>query len=124
MSQYYEVDGESVWNPGTLSSTIFLADVRFYEDLLGVPSGLGPMRNDECPVDPPVLGSFVDAVLEWWDRTGSLVIDLLAEGFIATLVTLAEKTGTEARWPERCELFGRADRVRLLVTDLRGAMRA
>ncbi|MFI7401724.1 DUF6086 family protein [Streptomyces sp. NPDC049541] len=122
MSQYYEVDGETVWNPGTLSSQLFLAYVRVYEDLLEVPSGLGPMLNDECRIDPPAFKGFVNAVLVWWDRTGSAVIDTLAEGFIATLVTLAEKAGTEVRWPERSEVEGRAEGVRGLVAQLRGAM--
>lgn len=122
MSQYYEVDREPVWNPGTLSSELFLANVRVYEGLLEVPSGFGPMRNDECQIDPAVFEGFVNAMLAWWDRTGSIVIDLLVEGFIATLVTLAEKTGVGVRWPERSEVEGRAEGVRRLVAQLRGAM--
>ena len=122
MSQYYEVDREPVWNPGTLSSEMFLANVRVYEGLLEVPSGFGPMRNDECQIDPLVFEGFVNAMLEWWDRTGSVVIDVLVQGFIATLVTLAEKVGVEARWPERSEVEGRAEGVRRLVGVLRGSM--
>ncbi|MGW2567539.1 DUF6086 family protein [Streptomyces sp. NPDC001537] len=122
MSQYYEVDGETVWNPGTLSSRLFLEYVRVYEGLLEVPSGLGPMLNDECRIDPPAFEGFVNAVLVWWDRTGSAVIDALAGGFVATLVALAEKAGVEVRWPERSEAEGRVEAVRRLVAGLRGAM--
>ena len=122
MSQYYEVDGEPVWNPGTLSSAVFLANVRAYEGLLEVPSGFGPMLNDECRIDAPAFEGFVNAVLVWWDRTGSLVIDTLAKGFVATLVTLAEKAGVEVRWPERSEVAGRAEGVRRVAAQLRGAM--
>jgi hypothetical protein len=106
MSQYYEVDGETVWNPGTLSSRLFLEYVRVYE----------------CRIDPPAFEGFVNAVLVWWDRTGSAVIDALAGGFVATLVALAEKAGVEVRWPERSEAEGRVEAVRRLVAGLRGAM--
>lgn len=53
---------------------------------------------------------------------GSAVIDTLAEGFVATLVTLAEKAGVEVRWPERSEVAGRAEGVRRPVGVLRGSM--
>jgi len=124
MSQYYEVDGEPVWNPGTLSSEMFLANVRVYEGLLATPSGFGPMRNDECQIDPPVFEGFVNAMLVWWDHTGSQVIDVLVKGFIATLVTLAEKVGVEVRRPEHSEAFGRAESVLRSVAGLRGSMTA
>jgi len=124
MSQYYEVDGEPVWNPGTLSSELFLANVRVYEELLEVPSGFGPMRNDECRIDPPVFEAFVNAMLVWWDHTGSQVIDMLVKGFIATLVTLAEKVGAKVRRPEHSQAFGRAESVLRSVAGLRGSMTA
>ncbi|WP_333740150.1 DUF6086 family protein [Streptomyces sp. IBSBF 2806] len=38
MSRYHEVDGESVWNPATRASELFLAHVRVYEGWLGLPS--------------------------------------------------------------------------------------
>ncbi|MFB6643787.1 DUF6086 family protein [Streptomyces chartreusis] len=103
MSQYYEVAGRLVWNPGQQTSLLFLGQVRVYESLLAVPSGFGPMESDECPIDPAVFEEFVNTLLDWYDRTGSRVLGSLVEGFLAALLALAERIGTEVRWPGRGE---------------------
>ncbi|MDC0767521.1 DUF6086 family protein [Streptomyces sp. HD] len=101
MSQYYEVAGEPVWNPGQQTSQLFLAYVRVYEAHLAVPSGFGPMVSDECQIDPDAFEEFVNALLDWYDHTGSNLLSSLVEGFLAPLLALAERVGAEPRWPER-----------------------
>lgn len=100
MSQYYEVDGESVWNPATGASQLFLAHVRVYEEWLELPSGFGPMENDECAIDVPVFEAFVHGLLERHNRTAHTVINALSDGFLATVLALAARIGLDVRLPE------------------------
>lgn len=39
---------------------MFLRQVSVFEAELGLLSGIGPMQNDECQIDPVALGTFVD----------------------------------------------------------------
>jgi hypothetical protein len=100
MSQYYEVDGESVWNPATRASELFLAHVRVHEEWVGVPSGFGPMENDECQIDVPVFEAFVTALLDRHNRTSHAIINALSDGFLATVLALAARIGLDVRLPE------------------------
>lgn len=120
MSQYYEVAGEPVWNPGHQTSKLFLAYVRVYEQHLAVPSGFGPMENDECQIDPAAFEEFVTTLLAWYERTGSRVLGSLVEGFLAPLLALAERVGVEVRWPEGSEWW--ATRVRAATAGLLGSV--
>ncbi|MEU6373445.1 DUF6086 family protein [Streptomyces sp. NPDC046909] len=99
MSQYFELDGETLWNPSNGAARLFLAQVRVYEEEVGVPSGFGPMENDECQVDPAALAPFADALIALHDRTRHAVVDALSEGFVATVLVLAERAGIEVRRP-------------------------
>ncbi|MGW6907113.1 DUF6086 family protein [Streptomyces sp. NPDC054940] len=117
MSQYYEVAGEPVWNPGHQTSKLFLAYVRVYEAHLAVPSGFGPMENDECQIDPAMFEEFLNTLLDWYDHTGSNLLGSLVEGFLAPLLALAERVGIKVRWPDRSERTW-APRVRGLAAEL------
>ncbi|MEU5888087.1 DUF6086 family protein [Streptomyces sp. NPDC047461] len=99
MSQYFDVGDETLWNPSNGAARLFLRHVRLYEQELGVASGFGPMENDECKIDPAVFGAFVDALLERHDRTRHAVVDALSEGFVATVLVLAERARVEVRRP-------------------------
>lgn len=99
MSQYFDVGDETLWNPSNGAARLFLRHVRLYEEELGVPSGFGPMENDECEIDPAVFGAYVDALLDLHDRTRHAVIDALSEGFVATVLVLAERAGVGVRRP-------------------------
>ncbi|MEU5930778.1 DUF6086 family protein [Streptomyces antimycoticus] len=69
-----------------------------FEAELGLPSGLGPMDNDECQIDPVALGAFANAVLTYHQRTPHAVVLALSEGFTATLLVLAQRAGVEVCW--------------------------
>jgi len=99
MSQYFDVGDETLWNPSNGAARLFLRHVRLYEEELGVPSGFGPMENDECKIDPAVFAAYVDALLDLHDRTRHSVIDALSEGFVATVLVLAERAGIDVRPP-------------------------
>ncbi|GAA3116545.1 DUF6086 family protein [Streptomyces echinatus] len=98
MSQYFEIGDETLWNPSNGAARLFLRQVEVFEAELELPSGLGPMRNDECEIDPAVFSVFVHALLARHRRTGHGVVLALSEGFVATVVALAGRAGTDIDW--------------------------
>lgn len=98
MSQYYDLGDRTLWNPSNGASRLFLREVAVFEAELGLPSGLGPMENDACDVDPAALGVFADALVDRHRRTRHAVIQALSEGFVATVMVLAERAGVGVRW--------------------------
>jgi hypothetical protein len=99
MSQYYELGGVTLWNPATGTSELFLRQQALFEEVIGLPSGIGPMVSDEAQLSPEEFEAFVGALLAWRGRTGSTVTAALSEGFIATVLVLAERAGVAAQWP-------------------------
>ncbi|WP_167150925.1 DUF6086 family protein [Streptomyces sp. MBT27] len=98
MSQYYDMGDQTLWNPSNGASWLFMSQVSVYQAELGLPSGIGPMQADECQIDPLVFKEFVDAMLAWHRRTSHAVIVALSEGFVATVLVLAERAGNEVNW--------------------------
>ncbi|NYV78809.1 DUF6086 family protein [Streptomyces sp. UH6] len=99
MSQYFLLGGDTVlWNPATGVARLFLRQVPVFEAETGLPSGFGPMINDECEVDAAALEVFANALLDHHRRTIHAIRAALSEGFVATAVTLAERAGAALRW--------------------------
>ncbi|MFF9152847.1 DUF6086 family protein [Streptomyces sp. NPDC014846] len=98
MSQYFDIGDETLWNPSDGAARLFLRQVAVFEAELGLPSGLGPMRNDECQVDPVAFGVFTDTLLARHRRTGHSVLLALSEGFVATVLVLAGRAGVPVDW--------------------------
>ncbi|WP_249375554.1 DUF6086 family protein [Streptomyces sp. I05A-00742] len=97
LSQYYDMGDLTLWNPSNGVSRLFMSQVSVYQAELGLPSGIGPMRGDECQIDPLVFKAFVDALLAWRQRTSHAVMAALSEGFVATVLVLAERAGIEVK---------------------------
>ncbi|MFE0458421.1 DUF6086 family protein [Kitasatospora sp. NPDC058965] len=98
MSQYYDMGDETLWNPSNGASRLFLRQVGIFEEELGLPSGIGPMESDECQVDPGVLEVFATALLARHRGTHHAVVRALTEGFVITMLALAERAGVAVRW--------------------------
>ncbi|MEV0096400.1 DUF6086 family protein [Streptomyces sp. NPDC050738] len=99
MSQYYDMGDRTLWNPSNGASRLFISQVSFWQAELGLPSGIGPMQSDECQIDPLVFKVFIDALLAWHRRTSHAVTAALSEGFVATVLVLADRAGIEPQWP-------------------------
>ena len=99
MSQYFDLGEQTLWNPSNGAARLFLRQVSVFEDELGVPSGIGPMRDNECQIDPVDLKTFVDALLEQHLSTDHAVVIALSEGFVASMLVLAERAGIQLTWP-------------------------
>ncbi|MER7848178.1 DUF6086 family protein [Kitasatospora sp. NPDC096077] len=98
MSQYYDMGDETLWNPSTGASRLFLRQLAVFEEELGLPSGVGPMEADECQIDPAVLGVFANALLARHQQTRHAVMRALTEGLVLTTLALAERAGAEIHW--------------------------
>ncbi|MFD9084117.1 DUF6086 family protein [Streptomyces erythrochromogenes] len=98
MSQYFDLGDETLWNPSNGASRMFQRHVALFEAELELPSGIGPMENDECQIDPVALEAFVNALLVRHRRTGHAIILALSEGFTATVLVLAERAGIWLDW--------------------------
>ncbi|WP_234025269.1 MULTISPECIES: DUF6086 family protein [unclassified Streptomyces] len=72
-----------------------MSQVSVYQADLGPPSGIGPMHADECQIDPGGFKAFVDALLAWHRRMSHAVMGAPSEGFVATVLVLAERAGIE-----------------------------
>ncbi|MER7772220.1 DUF6086 family protein [Kitasatospora sp. NPDC096140] len=94
MSQYYEMDGETLWNPATGVSRLFLRQVADFEAELGLPSGIGPMTGDESELDAVAFGAFVKALSAWYQGLHHPVLRALSEGFVVAVLALADRAGT------------------------------
>ena len=98
MSQYYKVGDQTLWNPSNGASLLFMSHVTVYRAEVGLPSGIGPMEADECQIDPIAFAAFVDALLAWHSKTRQAIMVALSEGFVATVLALAEKANIEVDW--------------------------
>ncbi|MFG2307933.1 DUF6086 family protein [Streptomyces sp. NPDC048566] len=98
MSQYYEMAEQTLWNPSNGASRLFLRQVALYEAELDLVSGIGPMEADECQIDPADFKAFVDALLVRHREINHAVVIALSEGFVATVLVLAERAGIAVDW--------------------------
>ncbi|MEV6840398.1 DUF6086 family protein [Streptomyces sp. NPDC051133] len=100
MSQYFDIDDETLWNPSNGASRLFRRQVAVFEAELGLSSGIGPMENDECQIDPAAFELFVIALLAQHRRTTHAIVLALSEGFTATVLVLAERAGIRVDWAQ------------------------
>ncbi|AJE40130.1 DUF6086 family protein [Streptomyces nodosus] len=100
MSQYFDSGDETLWNPSNGASRLFRRQVAVFEAELELSSGIGPMENDECQIDPDTFEVFVNALLAQRRRTSHAILLALSEGFTATVLALAERAGITVDWAQ------------------------
>ncbi|WP_141202864.1 DUF6086 family protein [Streptomyces griseorubiginosus] len=100
MSQYFDMGDEVLWNPSNGASRLFQRQVSVFEAELELSSGIGPMENDECQIDPASFEIFVNALLAQHRRTSHAILLALSEGFTATVLVLAERAGISVDWAQ------------------------
>ncbi|MCF3128829.1 DUF6086 family protein [Streptomyces olivochromogenes] len=100
MSQYLDMGDETLWNPSNGAARLFQRQVAVFEAELELASGIGPMENDECQIDPVAFETFVNALLAQHRRTSHTIILALSEGFTATVLALAERAGIRVDWAQ------------------------
>jgi Family of unknown function (DUF6086) len=101
VSQYYELGEVALWNPSNGASRLFLRQAALFEEEVGLPSGIAPMRDDEAQISHEAFEAFVHALLAWRARTSHAVIAALSDGFLATVLVLADRAGIVVEGPGR-----------------------
>lgn len=56
------------------------------------------MDADEAEVDPAVFAHFANTLLVWHRAAQHAVVLALSEGFVATVLALADRAGVEVLW--------------------------
>ncbi len=100
MSQYFDMGDTTLWNPSNGASRMFQRQVAVFEAELGLPSGIGPMENDECQISPKPFETFANALLAEHRRTSHTIWLALSDGFTATVLVLAERAGIKVDWAQ------------------------
>jgi hypothetical protein len=68
-----------------------------FEDELSLASGVGPIEADECQVEVEQFRTFAQALLTWRGASNHPILHALTDGFVITVLALAERAGTEVR---------------------------
>jgi hypothetical protein len=61
--------------------------------LVGLPTGIFPMRADEYDIDVDVFVTFVDALVQQYLSSSHAILRSLLEGFTATALVLVDRAG-------------------------------
>jgi hypothetical protein len=94
VSQFFMIGRESLWNPASGVSRVFMRVADALSADVGVPSGVGPMLGDEAQVDLPVFQVFTDTLVSRFYRDSHHPIQRsMTEGFIATALVLLDRAG-------------------------------
>lgn len=116
MSYYFEVAGETVWDPSLRIGNWYLSFAESAAELVQRPTGLTPSDDDTCAVDVQVFRQFVEGLLDCYGSTRHPVQhDLMRGVLLASLVMLgrggvviAPKSEREASLLEEVETFARS----------------
>jgi hypothetical protein len=76
---------------------VFLGQVRLFEDELSLASGVGPMKADECQIDVEQFSTFAQSLLTYCGASDHQILHALTDGFVITVLALAERAGAEVR---------------------------
>ncbi|MBQ1023997.1 DUF6086 family protein [Micromonospora sp. C95] len=96
MSQYFQVGDLVLWNPSNRVAELFVRTSEAVAVLVGVPTGIGPVRADDYEIDLDVFVGFVDALVAQYMSSSHAILRSLLEGFIATALVLVDRAGRDA----------------------------
>ncbi|MGX1508298.1 UNVERIFIED_CONTAM: hypothetical protein RKD43_006923 [Streptomyces graminofaciens] len=113
MSQYFQTGDQVLWNPSTGVARVFLRTAEALSLEAAIPSGIGPMLDDESQIDIPNFEVFVNALVLRYQQSRHPILRSLLEGFIATALVLVERGGgdlpdREEPLAELCQRHARA----------------
>lgn len=93
MSCYFQTNETDLWNPSNAAARLFIQQAHYQSELLGVPSGVGPVIEDECEINTEAFAAFVGASTREFDKTNHTIKRALMRGVTVTSLVLAERAG-------------------------------
>lgn len=100
MSQYFNANGQVLWNPSNGVSQLFLRSAEALAPLVKLPTGIGEMVSDDSEIDMEVFEAFVNALVQVYQQSNHPILRSLMEGFVATAVVLAHRGGGHVAAPD------------------------
>jgi hypothetical protein len=92
---FVQADSGDVWNPPSAAAQAFLAQVNLVEELLGEPSGLGPLEADQVVIDRERWLRFCERfVALFLSHAEASAFHALLEACLAVALGLAERLGS------------------------------
>ncbi|MFI5612032.1 DUF6086 family protein [Amycolatopsis sp. NPDC051903] len=99
MSQNFDIDDRTVWNPSNGVGLLFVRSSDALAPIVDLPTGISPAHRganaDEWVIDLPVFTAFVDALVDRCQRSTHPILRSLLEGFLATALVLVHRGGSE-----------------------------
>ncbi|MGC9669138.1 DUF6086 family protein [Planosporangium sp. 12N6] len=93
MSQYFNVNGTSVWNPASTVAQLFFLTARAMVVVTNKPHGIHDLGTGEYDIDVPAYEAFVDELARRYLDSGHPILVQLIEGFLPTALALLRKGG-------------------------------
>jgi hypothetical protein len=93
MSCTFNVGDLTVWNPSNTVARLFKEEAEAIAATFDIPSGLGPIIEDECEIDVVVFEAFVGQLIKQYEQVVHPIFKTLTVGFIATASVLVERAG-------------------------------
>ncbi|MEV5708625.1 DUF6086 family protein [Actinoallomurus sp. NPDC052274] len=94
---YFQVDDRVLWNPSNGVARVFVRTAEVLVPEAELPTGLGPMVEDECQVDMAAFTAFVRALIGRYEASNHRILRSLMEDFIAVALVLVERGGGTLR---------------------------
>lgn len=88
-----DTDEPNLWWPANNVARLFKANVETLAELLGVPSGIGDLIEDECEVDLVPFQGFCTSAVARYDETTNGLLRSMTVGLIATALALLQRAG-------------------------------
>ena len=88
-----DTDEPNLWWPANNVARLFKGYSESVAVLLGVPSGIGDLIEDECEVDLPVFEKFCAEAVARYEKTNHALLRTLIVGFIGTALALLDRAG-------------------------------
>jgi len=95
MSQYFQVGDQVVWNPALGVGELYARMAEAIAPLVDVPTGVGPVVADEYQLDLPVFQTFVESLIQRFEKATHSELRGMTGGFIATSVVMLERSGVQ-----------------------------
>ncbi|MET7374396.1 DUF6086 family protein [Micromonospora arida] len=93
MSYPFQTAQTPVWDPALRVGQVYLGQARSVAEVVGVPSGLTPLRNGSCDLDPATFATFVDRLLRFYNEGRHPTLAQLLRGVLLVSLVLLQRAG-------------------------------
>ncbi|MGC4896851.1 DUF6086 family protein [Micromonospora sp. DT31] len=93
MSYPFQSTGTPLWDPALRVGEVYLGQAHSVADVLGVPSGLTPLRNGTCDLDPETFAAFVEHLLRFHNKGRHQSLSRMLHGVLVVSLVLMGRAG-------------------------------